>query len=149
MKNLIIVTLFALLTWGAPSMAIDLTTPENALRSLEYAYRHKDIETAVAAKDFHFEAVELLRSQKNFSNADDKLIQETAEVLELAFRKQIKNNGFPVVSQLQCSVVKRTQINPNLVEMVEECIFPDRGKSTDTFHAFKSDHGWHIVIRSN
>ncbi len=130
-------------------MAIDLTTPENALKSLEDAYRHKDIDAAVAAKDFHFEAAEMLRSLKNFSNADDKLIQEAAEVLELAFRKQMKNSGFPDFSQFQCSVVKRTQIRPNLVEMVEECIFPDRGKSTNTLHAFKSDHGWRIVILSN
>ena len=88
----------------------------------------------------------MLRALKNLPNPDEKLIQETAQVLELAFRKQMKTEGFPDFNQLRCTVVRKSQLKPNLVEMVEECIFPDGGKSTDTLHAVKSAHGWRIVI---
>lgn len=146
MKNLSIIVVIILCTLGAPSMAADLSTPENALKSLEDAYRHKDLEGAVAAKDFLFEAAEMVRALKNIPAPDEKLIQETAQVLELAFRKQMKTDGFPDFNLLRCTVVKKSQLKTNLVEMVEECIFPDGGKSTDTLHAFKSEHGWRIVI---
>lgn len=128
------------------SMAADLSSPEGALKALEDAYARKDIEAAVAAKDFKFEAREMLKALKNLGNPDEDLIKQTAEVLELGFRKQMKTEGFPAFADLKCKVVQKKYIRDGLVEMVEECIFPDGGKSTDTLHAAKSASGWRIVI---
>ena len=137
---------FITLLLAFPSMATNLSTPENALKSLEEAHNRKDIEAAVAAKDFHFEARAMLVALKSIRNPDEQLIKETAHVLELSFRKSIKTDGFTDFTQLRCSVVKKKQLQPELVEMVEECIFPDGDKSSDTLHAAKSEHGWRIVV---
>ena len=141
-------SVFALLCFAlaATANAADFTTPVAALKSLEEAYQHKDIDAAVAAKDFNFEAMVLLRSMGGTSNPDTKLIEQTAQTLELAFRKEIQTGGFPDFGQLRCTIVKESQLMPKLVEMIEECIFPDGEKSSDKLHAFNNGQGWHIVI---
>lgn len=128
------------------SMAIDLSTPEAALKSLETAYIQKDIEAAVTAKDFKFEAKELLVNLKKIGTPDQEMIDETAKVLELGFRKHMRESGFPDFSSLRCTVVQKKNIRDGLVEMIEDCVFPDGGKSRDTVHAAKSSVGWRIVI---
>jgi hypothetical protein len=129
-----------------PSMAADFSSPEGALKALEYAYVRKDIEAAVAAKDFKFEAHEMLKTLKKLGNPGEDLIKQTAEVLELSFRKQMKTEGFPAFADLKCKVVRKKYIRDGIIEMVEECIFPDGGKSSDTLHAAKSVSGWRIVV---
>jgi len=126
-------------------MAADLSTPEKALQALETAYVRSDLEAAVAARDFRFEAREMLRAM-NPTVVDDDLVKQTSEVLELAFRKEMKSNGFPPFKDLRCTVVKRTELAPGLVEMMEECVFPDGAKSREPVHAAKSDVGWRIVV---
>ncbi len=127
-------------------MKVNLSTPENALHSLETAYVYKDIEGAVAAKDFSFEAKQLLLNLKNLANADEALINQTAEVLELAFRKEIETRGFPDFASLKCTILEKKEIRPGLMEMVEECTFLHGGKSRDKVHAVKSVIGWRIVV---
>ena len=127
------------------TMATDLSTPANALKSLEDAYIHKDIEAAVRAKDFRYEADAILAANMNLKNSDEELIGKTAEILELAFRKQMQTQGFPDFGKLHCSVVSKKPIALNLVELVEECLFPDGGKSSDKLYAIKSSVGWRIV----
>jgi hypothetical protein len=146
-KPVIRILIVALIYSIAPlTMAADLSTPEGALKFLEDAYVRKDLEAAVSAKDFQYEARAMLNALKNLKNPDDELVQKTADVLELSFRKQIQTKGFPDFTQLRCSVVSKKLLQPDLVEMTEECIFPDGGKSTDILHATKSSHGWRIVI---
>lgn len=70
-------------------MANDLSTPDKALKSLEEAYIRKDIETAVAAKDFRYEAMTMLSANKNLQNSGGDLVNKATEVLELSFRKQM------------------------------------------------------------
>jgi hypothetical protein len=130
-------------------MAPDFSTPEKALLALESAYHAKDVNAAVEAKDFRFEAQEMLLSLNIPQPPDDALIKQAAEVLELAFRKQIDQNGFPDFTQLSCRVISKKDLRDDLVELVEECIFPDGGKSAQTLHAGKNESGWHIVILSS
>ncbi|WP_428506877.1 hypothetical protein [Roseateles sp.] len=128
------------------TMAEDLSTPETALRSLEAAYSQKNIEAAVAARDFKFEARELLVNLKGIKDPEQNLVDETSHVLELSFRKQMRDSGFPNFSYLSCVVVAKKVLREDLVELIEECVFPDGGKSRDTVHAAKSPAGWRIVI---
>ena len=127
-------------------MAADLSTPEGALKALEDAYVRKDIEAAVAAKDFRFEAREMLATHKQLSKPDEELVSQVAQTLELAFRSQMKTSGFPDFNQLRCAVTHKAQLRPDLVELTEECVFPDGGKSHQTLHAANSAGGWRIVI---
>ncbi len=128
-------------------MKADLSTPEAAVAALEDAYKQKDVDAAIDAKDFTFEAREMLISLKNLPNPpDEDLVKQTANVLELAFRKQVETRGFPDFTQLRCQVVSKKELRDDLVELVEECVFPDGGKSSQTLHACKNASGWHIVI---
>ncbi len=80
---------------GAQPASQDFSTPEKAILSLEDAYRAKDVEAAVRCKDFPIEAKLMLQKlQTDFSN-DAEIIAKTAEVLELGFRSEMKNSGFP------------------------------------------------------
>jgi hypothetical protein len=67
-------------------------------------------------------------------------------VLELAFKKQIETNGFPDFTAIRCQVVSQKELQGDLVELVEECAFPDGGQSRQILHACKNSGGWHIVI---
>lgn len=144
MKNRFLYFL-ALIVFTLPAMANDLSTPDKALKSLEEAYIQKDIEAAVAAKDFRYEALAMFSANKNLQNVGEELVNKAAEVLELSFRKQMETKGFPDFSKIRCSVVSQKLLKPDLAEMVEECVFSDGGKSIDTLYAAKSEVGWRIV----
>jgi len=75
----------------------DFSTPEKALASLEDAYNRKDIVAAVAAKDFLFEAREMLLSIKNPPvPPDEETVKLTAEVLELGFLRRLRETAFQI-----------------------------------------------------
>jgi hypothetical protein len=119
-------------------------TPEEALQGLEDAYRRKDIEAAVAAKDFTIEA-RLMLKKMPAETVDDEIVAKTAEVLELSFRKEIADNGFPNFEGITCVVVNKAERRPDLLALSEECTFPDGGKSNQVLLAAKTDRGWKVV----
>ena len=128
-------------------MFANFSTPELALAALEDAYVRKDLDAAVAAKDFRFEAREMLLNLQNLAeHIDDALVSQAAGVLELAFRQQIQVMGFPEFGTLKCQVISKRDLRDDLVELVEECTFPDGGRSRQTLHASKNEMGWHIVV---
>ena len=128
-------------------MAPDFSTPERALASLEDAYLRKDLDGAVAAKDFKFKARGMLLNLPALAGqVDDSLIDQTAQVLELAFRQQIEEKGFPDFQNLRCRVTNSRELREDLVELIEECVLPDGSRSRQVLHAAKNQTGWHIVI---
>ena len=80
-------------------------SPESALHGLENAYRRSDIEAAVALKDFVSEARLMMAQLGDDTTADQEMLKSVAETLELSFRVDIQENGFPDFSKLECSVV--------------------------------------------
>jgi len=124
----------------------DFSTPAAALAALEDAYNRKDIVTAVSAKDFLFEGREMLLTINPAVPPDEETIKLTAGVLKLAFTKEIERNGFPDFGNLRCRVISENQLREGLVELVEECIFPDGGRSREMLHAARNTTGWHIVV---
>ncbi|HET6159745.1 MAG TPA: hypothetical protein VFE34_15470 [Dongiaceae bacterium] len=129
----------------APAFAADFTTAESAIRSLEEAYIKKDIEAAVAAKDFTEEARLMLQGlDAEFPN-DPEMVRMTAEVLELSFRNDIKASGFPNFSELKCSLGETDNVTPTLVKVTERCIFPDGGTSIQHLQVFNGAQGWRVI----
>lgn len=65
-------------------MELDLSTPQKALGTLEQAYRDKDMERALACRDFRHEA-ELMALHSTWEGAsqafDDTTLSQLAEVL--------------------------------------------------------------------
>jgi len=130
----------------AAAGAADFTTPENAIRALETAYINKDVEAAVAAKDFTEEARLLLQSMDPAFAEDPEMLRKTAELLELSFRRQMKEIGFPDFSDVECSLGKPKTVTPTLVKITERCVFADGGAETEDLHVFNSDKGWRVVV---
>ncbi len=125
--------------------AADFSTPENAIRSLEAAYKRKDLEAAVQAKDFNAEAMLMLQNINPEFAKDGEILKQTAEVLELSFRKQIKDKGFPDFSGIECSLTKAEPVTPTLVKITETCAYRDGGKSIQDLHVVKGVKGWRVV----
>ena len=130
----------------AVGLAADFSTPEAAVRSLESAYVRKDIEAAVAAKDFVTEARLTLKQIGPDLSNDQAIIRQTAEVLELSYRNEMKTNGFPDFSNLKCSFERKVELAPDLVKLTEVCLFPDGGKSVQDVHVSRGEDGWRVVV---
>jgi len=110
------------------SPACGAKTPEDALRRLEDAYRAKDLELAVACKDFEREAKIMLA-------------QKTAQTLEQAYRAQIQRTGLPDMKGVQCKVVKKQPGAGDLVTLTERCRWPDGSQSEDRVSVAPSASG--------
>jgi hypothetical protein len=112
-----------------------------ALASLEEAYRQKDIEAAVLLKDFVAEAK--LISGDLVAN-DKEMLTSVTELLELSYRKDIQDNGFPDFTSVTCRVVKEVPAG-EIVYLTEECTYPDGGTSSQVLIASNRDGKWRIV----
>ena len=124
----------------------DFTTPEGAILKLEDAYRKKNIEAAVAAKDFVSEArVMLSRMNKGMEN-DAEILQKTAEVLELGFRCEMKG-GFPDFTGLKCRFPRKEKYErfEDILVVTEVCTFPDGGTSTQKLLVAQVASGWRVL----
>lgn len=129
-----------------PSVAADFSTPEGALRALESACIAGDIEAAVAAKNILYEAKAMLVSIQGVAEPDPDLVIQTAEILELAFRKEMKEVGFPKFAGLKLRIISTRELAPGLAEITEEITFPDGYVSQETINAARSGEHWGIVV---
>jgi hypothetical protein len=129
------------------SFAHDLTTPEGAILSLEDAYRAKDIEAAVRCKDFAVEAKLMLqRIQQEFSD-DPEILSKTAEVLELGFRSEMKDSGFPDFHNITSTFSDKKPYDghKDIVQITEHCRQSDGTTSTNTLVVANTANGWKVV----
>lgn len=130
------------------AVAADYSTPRAALASLEAAYAARNIEAAVAARDFPAEAGEMLHSMARKNprlKSDDVLAADLAKSLQLAFRDQIRKHGFPNIAGAKCSVTEHTPRRPDLVPLREVCKWPDGVVSDAIAYAVRTDAGWKII----
>ncbi len=140
--NLALVQLYAKLT--DRGIAKDFTTPEGAVLCLEDAYRHHDIEAAIAAKDFKTEA-RLMLEETGFKNViDDETVSKTAEALTLSFRAYTTND-WPNFDRVESSFIERQPYTDNVVVVTEVCHFPDGGSSNQRLLVSKTDNGWRVL----
>jgi len=125
----------------------DFSTPEGAILCLEDAYLAKDIEAAVRCKDFHIEARLMLEKLKSLPKdvIDNAIINKTAEVLELAFRKEIEKKGFPDMTGMSSAFTKVEQFKEGVVAVTEECSYPNGRKSKQRLLVAKTDNGWRVL----
>jgi hypothetical protein len=112
-----------------------------ALQSLEEAYRQKDIEAAILLKDFETEA-KLMSS--DLDSNDKEILASITEILELSFRKDIQDNGFPNFANMVCKVVKEIPAGDN-VHLTEECTYPDGRTNSQVLIASNREGKWRIV----
>lgn len=127
---------------GIDHFKTNFDTPEGAILSLEKAYNEKNLDAAIACKDFYEEA-KMMISGFN-TELDEETIRSTAEVLELSFIKNIEEYGFPNFEELQ-NAFEREKIDDNHYIITEICWFLDGGKSIQKLNTFKSATGWKVL----
>ncbi len=140
------------MTLAKTGFAGGFPTPQEALTALEQAYLAKDIEAAVAAKDFVAEARQMLKRLSDGMNEDaaqsaedQEMIDSLAETLELSFRVSVQEDGFPDFAGLICNSEIVQPISEELVILRETCKYPDGGASTQDLYAAKRADGWRIA----
>ena len=128
---------------GVDHFKATFDTPEGAILSLEKAYNEKNIDAALACKDFYEEAKSMLTGLNMDTN--DEIVASTAEVLNLSFINNLEEHGFPDFSNLQNAFIEREKVDENHWIITEVCWFPDGGKSIQKLNTYKSDTGWKVL----
>jgi hypothetical protein len=131
---------------GTPTIKSDFSTPEGAILRLEDAYRAKDIEAAVGCKDFRIEARLMLEKFKNLQ-INDEVIDKTAEALEIVYRRELEQKGFPDMQGVTSTFPKQEPYpeHENIVMVTEVCLYPDGGASKEKLLAAKTAKGWRVL----
>lgn len=127
-----------------PPVAKDFTTPEGAILCLEDAYRHRDIEAAVACKAFTVEARLMLQNVRGGEESDESLIKKTADVLELGYRKEI-STAWPDFAGLESFFTGRELHSDKIVVVTEMCRFPDGLFSQQRILVTETPKGWRVL----
>jgi hypothetical protein len=127
-----------------PPVAKDFTTPEGAILCLEDAYRRRDIEAAIAAKDFKTEARLMLQKTGFKDHIDDEMIAKTAEALVASFRAHT-TASWPDFDGLESFFTKREPHSDKVVLVTEMCRFPDGGFSQQQMLVAETPEGWRVL----
>jgi hypothetical protein len=127
-----------------PKPAMDFTTPEGAILCLEDAYRRRDIEAAVACKDFLIEAT-LMLAEVSPGTADDPEVQgHAANVLELAFRKE-KTSAWPDMEGIESFFIERQPFSDGIVVVQEFMRMPDGTFCEAKLRVAHTQNGWRVL----
>jgi hypothetical protein len=135
------------LTAASAAIAGGFDAPEDAVQALEQAYIQKNADSAVAAMDFEEEGRQMLQKINPTLANDPGMIKQAADGRELAFRNELRAEGFPDFTHLKCSFVGKKQIAPALVELTQQCVSPDGAKSVRDLLVVKSELGWRVTLR--
>ena len=132
---------------SSQSITHDLTTPEGAILCLEDAYRDRDLEAAVRCKDFNIEAKLMLQRLETDFSDDEEILAKTAEVLELGFRAEMTNTGFPDFRGIQSTFSNKKPYadNDDIVQITEHCSHSDGTATTNTLVVANTADGWKVV----
>jgi hypothetical protein len=129
---------------GLPPVAKDFTTPEGAILCLEDAYRRRDIEAAIAAKDFKTEARLMLQNTGFKEHIDDEMVAKAAEALVASFRAHTIAS-WPDFEGLESFFTNREPYADKVVLVTEMCRFPDGGFSRQQILVAETPQGWRVL----
>lgn len=125
--------------------AATLESPEEAVRALEEAYARRDANAAVAARDFTEEARRMLLSMGSGLEKEADILKQTAEVLELAYRKDLKENIFRRFKGVRCAITSVVPIEDALVKVLEDCTLKAGEVSKEHLHVARTANGWRVI----
>jgi hypothetical protein len=126
-----------------PRYKADFSTPQGAILCIEDAFRKRDIEAAVACKDFRLEAI--LTAEDNDPNMiDEDAVIELAHALEAAFRNETEQS-WSYFDELESYFESEEPLFDNVVCVTEICKYPDGGYSRQKILVGKSNKGWRML----
>jgi hypothetical protein len=127
-----------------PRPAMDFSTPEGAILCLEDAYRRKDLDAACACKDFLIEATLLLHESAPESAGDPAIQRQTAEVLQLSYRKEI-NQNWPEMEGVESFFVEQQPFRDSIVVVTEFMRLPDGTFGEASLRVAQTADGWRVL----
>jgi hypothetical protein len=135
-----------------PGVVADFTTPEGAILSLEDAFRRRDLEGAVAARDFTTEAALEIASDNTPQPPSDAAIAERATALEAKFRA-LMTASWPDFSGVESHFLDRQSyshpvghpISANIVVVTEVNRFAQGGYSEQRILVVEKANGWRVL----
>lgn len=127
-------------------MSYNYNSPQEAIHSLEQAYRNKDIQGIVDSKDFIEEAKLVLEQTKINDEYDKDMLTETAKLLKLSLIKSIQEHGFPNFLNLETEVYGLQKFRNNIYVVNEKIIYSDGDiYETRIFLSVNNDI-WKVVL---
>ena len=133
---------------GVDHFPLDHSTPEGAILCLEDAYTRKDLEAAVACKNFVREAGHMLARIPNFP-LEEKLVHSAAETLELSFRAHFAEHGMPDYTGVKRAFPVREYESEDAVMVTEICTHPDGSRTLDKLWVYQIDGAWKVGAPAN
>ena len=102
----------------------------------------KDIDAAVAAKDFRQDAFYFLGL---VFGSDMGKTEKMAAALETNFRREMTEGGFPDYSEIKTSFIRKEEVSPEQVILTERC---ERGAAHRDMRLLvvKTERGWRCVL---
>lgn len=118
---------------------------------IEDAYRRRDLEAVVAAKDFAMEARTMAAELQPALRNDPKVVASIAQGLEAAFRAEFAANGFPQMAGVTSSFpqVEKYLAFQDVVIVTETCRYLDGRSSTQKILVGKTNRGWRVLNALN
>lgn len=123
--------------------ANNFESPEDAVRALEEAYVRRDADAAVAARDFTEEARLMLVRLGLDGEAD--ILKQTAEVLELGYRNELKKSTFRRFKGVRCAITSVVPVEEKLVKVLENCTLKSGQVAEEILFVARTANGWRVI----
>lgn len=130
-----------------PDVVHDFTTPEGAIRCLEDAFRRRDLEAAIAAKDFMAEArVQLIHLQMLDPDEQDEegRTEALAQILRAEFDAAFES-FCAEQEQIESYFADRQPYLEGIVAVTHMCFFPDGKAIRADVLVADTRRGWRVL----
>ena len=77
------------------------------------------------------------------------ILEQTAEVLELAYRKDLKENIFRRFKDVRCAITSVVPVEDALVKVLESCTMKGGEVSKEQLHVVRTANGWRVITIPN
>ncbi|MBI5800721.1 MAG: hypothetical protein HZA92_08360 [Verrucomicrobia bacterium] len=118
-------------------------SPEHAIESLLAAYRARDIDAMVAAKDFALDS-QLFWEGLGLPVTDDQM-KKSVVAFEKSFRDSMREQ-MPNYEGAKYAFAAREQLQTNLVVLTLECEWPNGQTRKLKLPVFKKESTWKTVL---
>jgi hypothetical protein len=125
--------------------ANNFESPEDAVRALEEAYVRRDTDAAVAARDFTEEARRMLVRLGPGLEGEADILKQTAEVLELGYRNELKKSTFRRFEGVRCAITSVVPVEEKLVKVLENCTLKSGQVAEEILFVARTANGWRVI----
>ena len=129
-----------------PPVKADFSTPEGVVLCLEDSYRHRNIEAAVACRDFGTEAGLWLQERGHLSRqVKDEMLTETIRAMEKSFRDRIAKETTIDWERAKSYFLAREPFSDGIVVVNKITQLPDGYLLPQQILVAETTSGWRIV----